>query len=69
MQNRLNTQSLPPSSNNCQSGNNGNLTTPMVSVSDRKRKETTDADAPAGVAKKSRGRSTSRKIPTQGIVI
>ncbi|XP_061336655.1 uncharacterized protein LOC133283757 [Gastrolobium bilobum] len=43
----------------------GNFSTPMMSVSDRKRKYTKALDA-TSVAKKSRGRSCSMKIPVQG---
>ncbi|XP_058734555.1 uncharacterized protein LOC131606323 [Vicia villosa] len=46
---------------------NGNFSTPMISVSDRKRKDTRTVDAPS-IAKRSRGRSscTSRKVPVLG---
>ncbi|KAF1897791.1 hypothetical protein Lal_00032551 [Lupinus albus] len=61
--NNLNTNSLPQS-NNSNTGA-GNLTTPVVNVSGRKRKDTKPVDAPSA-AKKSCGRSSSRKIPAQG---
>ncbi|XP_027351307.1 uncharacterized protein LOC113862420 [Abrus precatorius] len=62
-QNKLNTQSLPKSSNSNAEG--GNFSTPMMNLSDRKRKETKAVDAPSA-SKKSRGRSSNRKIPVQG---
>lgn len=67
VQSKLNIHSLRQSSNTNAGG--GNFSTPMMNLSDRKRKDTTKAlDAPS-VAKKSRGRSSSKKIPVQGIVI
>ncbi|XP_020233028.2 uncharacterized protein LOC109813271, partial [Cajanus cajan] len=64
VQNKLNTPLLPQSSNSNAEG--GNMSTvPIVNVSDKKRKDTKTADAPPA-AKKSRGRSSSRKIPVQG---
>ncbi|XP_020234984.1 uncharacterized protein LOC109814877 [Cajanus cajan] len=64
VQNKLITPSVPQSSNSNAEG--GNISTvPTVNVSYRKRKDTKTADAPPA-AKKSRGRSSSRKIPVQG---
>ncbi|XP_061343136.1 uncharacterized protein LOC133289255 [Gastrolobium bilobum] len=63
MQNKLTIQSLPQSRNSNAEG--GNFSTPMMNASDRKRKDTKAVDAPSD-AKKSRGRSSSRKIPVQG---
>lgn len=66
-QNTSNMLSVPQSNNT--NVENGNYSTPMISVSDRKRKDTRTVDAPS-VAKRSRGRasSTSRKVPVLGIV-
>ncbi|KAK7339794.1 hypothetical protein VNO77_20479 [Canavalia gladiata] len=61
-QNKLNTPSLPCSSNSNAEG--GNFSTPMMNVSSRKRKDTKAVDAPL-VAKKSRGRSSRRNIAVQ----
>ncbi|KAL2336964.1 hypothetical protein Fmac_011410 [Flemingia macrophylla] len=64
VQTKLNTPSVPQSSNSHAEG--GNISTiPTINVSDRKRKDTKAADAPPAT-KKSRGRSSSRKIPVQG---
>ncbi|KAK7294613.1 hypothetical protein RJT34_17502 [Clitoria ternatea] len=63
MQSKVNTQSLPQSSNS--NAERTNFSTPMMNVSDRKRKDTQAVDAPL-VVKKSRGRSSSKKIPVQG---
>lgn len=66
MQNTSNIHSLPQSTNT--NAETGNFSTPMMNVSDRKRKNIKTVDAPSA-AKKSRGRSSSsRKIPVQGIV-
>ncbi|CAJ2655877.1 unnamed protein product [Trifolium pratense] len=65
-QNTSTTLSVPQS--NTTNAENGNFSTPMISVSNRKRKDTsTTVDAPS-IAKRSRGRSstTSRKIPVKG---
>ncbi|CAL5210871.1 unnamed protein product [Lathyrus oleraceus] len=64
-QNTSNMLSVPQSNNT--NVENGNYSTPMISVSDRKRKDTRTVDAPS-VAKRSRGRasSTSRKVPVLG---
>lgn len=67
VQNKLNTQSLPPTSSNA-NAEGGNFSAHMMNVFDRKRKDSTAVDAPSA-AKKSRARSSSRKIPTHGIVI
>ncbi|TKY65924.1 flocculation protein FLO1 [Spatholobus suberectus] len=63
VQNKSNTLSLPQSSNSNAEG--GTFSTPTMNVSDRKRKDTKAVDAPSA-AKKSRGRSSSRKIVVQG---
>ncbi|KAJ1420092.1 Isoamylase 3, chloroplastic [Sesbania bispinosa] len=62
-QNTSNIHSLPQSVNT--NVETGNLSTPTMSVSDRKRRDTKAMDAPS-VAKKSRSRSSSRNIPVQG---
>jgi hypothetical protein len=67
-QNTSTTLSVPQS--NITNAESGNFSTPMISVSIRKRKDTSAVDAPS-IAKRSRGRSstTSRKIPVKGIVV
>ncbi|KAL5072971.1 hypothetical protein RYX36_011955 [Vicia faba] len=64
-QNTSNMLSVPQSNNT--NAENGNFSTPMISVSDRKRKDTRTVDAPS-VAKRARGRPscTSRKVPVLG---
>ncbi|KAK2379039.1 hypothetical protein QL285_066881 [Trifolium repens] len=64
-QNTSTALSVPQS--NITNAENGNFSTPMISVSNRKRKDTSAVDAPS-IAKRSRGRSstTSRKIPVKG---
>ncbi|KAJ1437319.1 hypothetical protein SESBI_03646 [Sesbania bispinosa] len=62
VQNKMNIQSLPPSNSNAEGGN---FSTPMMNVSDKKRRDAKAVDAPSA-AKKSRGRSSSRRIPLQG---
>jgi hypothetical protein len=59
-----------PQSNNTNS-ENGSFETPVLSVSDRKRKNTRAVEQVPSIAKRPRGRSstTSRKIPVSGIVV
>ena len=45
----------------------GNFSTPMISVSDKKRKDTEIVNGPA-VGKKPRGRPPGRKNQVQGII-
>jgi len=67
VQSKSNTLSLPQSSNS--NAGSGNISTQTVTVSDRKRKDTTKAVDDPLTAKKPRGRSSSRKIIVQGMVI
>ncbi|TKY63394.1 hypothetical protein E2542_SST13265 [Spatholobus suberectus] len=62
MQNTSNIRPLPKPINT--NVDTGNISTPMITVSDKKRKDTQPVNAPT-VAKK-RGRPPSRKIPVQG---
>ncbi|KAK7373840.1 hypothetical protein VNO80_07260 [Phaseolus coccineus] len=64
MQSKSNTLSQPQSSNS--NAGSGNILTQTVTVSDRKRKDTTKAVDDPLTAKKPRGRSSSRKIVVQG---
>lgn len=63
MQNTSNILSVPQLINT--NAENRNFSTPVMSLLDRKRKA---VDAPSN-AKKSRGRSSTRKLPVQGIVV
>ncbi|KAI4356562.1 hypothetical protein L6164_000577 [Bauhinia variegata] len=63
VQNTLNTHALPPSTNT--NTETGNFSSPMINLSDRKRKDIKVVDAPSA-AKKSRSRSSTRKLPSQG---
>ena len=65
MQNTSNTQLLTrPVNTNVDTGN---FSTPMISVSDKKRKDTEAVNGPI-VAKKPRGRPPGRKNQVQGII-
>ncbi|TKY63393.1 hypothetical protein E2542_SST13264 [Spatholobus suberectus] len=66
MQNTSNIQSFPKSINT--NVDTVNISTPMISVSDKKRKDTQAVDA-LTVAKKPRGRPPGRKIPVQGVIV
>jgi len=66
VQSKSNTLPLPQSSNS--NAGSGNISTQTLAVSDRKRKDTKAVDDPL-TAKKPRGRSSSRKIVIQGMVI
>ena len=66
MQNTKNVHSLPqPINTNAETAN---FSTPVMDVSDRKRKDIIAVDAPSA-AKKSRGKSSSRRVPVQGIIV
>ncbi|KAI4354619.1 hypothetical protein L6164_003468 [Bauhinia variegata] len=66
VQNTMNTCSLRPSTNT--KTETGNFSSPLINLSDRKRKDIKVADAPSA-SKKSRGRSSTRNLPSQGPMI
>ncbi|OIW01209.1 hypothetical protein TanjilG_10370 [Lupinus angustifolius] len=63
MPSKLNTNSLPQSNNS--NTDAGNFMTPIMNISGRKRKDTNAVDTPSA-AKRTCGRSSSRKIPVKG---
>ncbi|KAF1883850.1 hypothetical protein Lal_00038342 [Lupinus albus] len=63
MPNKVNTNSVPQSNN--ANSDAGNFMTPIMDISGRKRKDTNTVDVPPA-AKRTCGRSSSRKIPVKG---
>ena len=66
MQKTMTTYSLPISTNK-NAAETGNLSTTPMNPSDRKRKETKAMDAPEA-SKRCRGRASTRKTPSQGVI-